>query len=55
MGKSLYKFLLETKLELLIRKRKKETKEFGQEVALNNLIYAIDGALEKIKSDEGED
>ncbi len=51
MAKTLCKFLLETKVELLIRKRKIETKMFKREVALSNIVFAIDKVLEKIKGE----
>ena len=47
--KTLYKFLLEMKAELLIRKRKEETRMFEEEVAIGSIIYAINKVLEKIE------
>lgn len=52
MGKTLSKFLLETKAELLIRKQEIATKMFKKEVAVNNIIFAIDEALNQIEKDK---
>lgn len=50
-NKTMYRFLLETKAELLIRRRKEETRIFEQEVAVGNILFAIDKALEKINGE----
>lgn len=49
-NRSLYHFLLATKAELLIRKRKEDTRVFREEVAVSNVIYAINEALKRIES-----
>ena len=49
MGKSLHRFLMETKAELLIRGKKID--EFEKEVALNNVIHALTEALKKIEKE----
>jgi len=46
-GKSLYRFLLEIHLELLIRKRN-EKLTFDEDVALGSVLFAIKEATEKI-------
>ena len=51
-NRSLYRFLLEVKAELLIRKRKESKRMFEEDVALGNIVFAVDEALKKIK--EGE-
>ena len=50
--KSLEKFLLKTKLELMIR-RKQLVEEFKTEVAISNIIHAIDAALLLVGDDNG--
>ena len=52
---SLYQYLLDTKSELLVRKREIETEVFEDEVALSHIIFAINKALEKMKKNKGED
>jgi len=49
--KALCQFLLETKTEILVRKQKVCAEMFEEEVALNNIVFAIDKALEKIKGE----
>jgi len=51
--KSLYRFLLETEAELLIRKKKMDTEAFEKEIAVSNILYAIKETLNKI-GDKGE-
>jgi hypothetical protein len=43
---TMYKFLLKTKAELMIRQRKRATKEFKRSVAIGNIIHAIDKVLD---------
>ena len=47
MNKSLSHYLIEVKTELKVRKKKLQA--FTQEVAVNNIIYAISETLEKLK------
>ena len=47
-SKTLYRKLLEMKAEILIARRKAE--DFKDEVALNNVIHALDKAAERFKN-----
>ena len=38
---SLYKFILETELELAKRKRRMDTLAFKTEIAINNVLFAM--------------
>jgi len=50
-GKSLWKKLLETKIEMLIYRKKAKT--FTEEAALNHIIYALTKAIE-VLGEEGK-
>lgn len=52
MDEPLHKFLTGIRTELQIRQKK--LKKFEQEVAVNNVVYAISEALKEIKKNKGE-